>query len=584
MSPTNDKASGSMWRLFSEFRSFFIYAGLFSFCINILLLIPSLYMLQVFDRVISSRSNETLVMLTIAATGALIMMAMLDLLRARLLSAAGVAMDALLGPKVLDGLLADAARLGGSQYLYGLRDVTHLRGFFTGNGIFSLFDAPWLPFYVLIIFLFHPMLGVVALTGALMLVALVIVNEKLSHEKLEQLQAGTRESTRYIDTSLRNAEVISALGMLPALQKRWMTLNANAEQLQLETSRHAALMNGTTKFLRQFIQIAMLCAGAYLVIDQNVSGGVMMAATIILGRALAPVEMLIGGWRGMVDARSAWLRLDTLLASRARLKQNTALPKPSGRITAERLVFAAPGNEKAIIKGVSFDLKAGEALGLIGPSASGKSTLARLLLGIWSPVSGVVRLDGADIDSWPRERLGQHIGYLPQDVELFAGTVAENIARLGEPDAKAIIDAAQRANAHEMILRLPKGYDTEIGEGGAALSGGQRQRIGLARAIYGEPRLVILDEPNANLDGEGEAALMQAVAALRRTGVTLIVVSHRPSLLAGMDKLLVLRDGTLELFGPRSEVLAKLTHGTVPPPPKAPSTSPASATMKKELR
>ena len=580
MSPGNDNASRGMRSLFKQFRPFFIYAGLFSFCINLLLLIPSLYMLQVFDRVIASRSNETLVMLTLAASAALVMMAALDLLRARLLAAAGVAMDAILGPRVLDRLLTDAASLRGAESTNGLRDVSLLRGFFTGNGIFALFDAPWLPFYVLIIFLFHPLLGVVALAGALLLVGLVALNEKMSHQRLEDLQSSSRKTTRYVDTSLRNAEVISALGMLPALTRRWVALNGEVEQLQLESSRLAAHMNGVTKFMRQFIQIAMLFAGAFLVIDQNVSGGVMMAATIILGRALAPVEMLIGGWRGMVDAHTAWLRLDTLLRHRNDPEDNTALPAPSGKIAAERLVFAVPGAEKAIIKGITFELNAGESLGLIGPSASGKSTLARLLLGVWQPHSGTVRLDGADIASWPRQRLGPYIGYLPQDVELFAGTVAENIARLEQPEAESVIGAAQRANAHEMILRLPQGYDTQIGEGGAALSGGQRQRIGLARALYGTPRLVLLDEPNANLDGEGEAALLKAMAALKQSSATLIVVTHRPSLLADMDKLLVLRDGTLELFGPRTEVLTRLTRGTVPPPPQAPAAG-SPATMRK---
>lgn len=577
MSQNNDTSSISLKRLFGRFRPYFLYAGLFSLCINLLLLIPSLYMLQVFDRVIGSRSSETLVMLTLAATGALLVMALLDLFRARLMAAAGVALDALLGPRVLDGLLADAARLGGTDYVHGLRDVSVLRGFFTGNGIFSLFDAPWLPFYVLIIFLFHPLLGVVALAGAAILVALAVVNEKLSHAPLERLQDNTRRTTRYIETSLRNAEVVSALGMQPALARRWIGMNADVEKLQLETSRLAARMNGTTKFVRQFIQVAMLCAGAFLVIDQHVSGGVMMAATIILGRALAPVEMLIGGWRSLVEAHGAWLRLDALLRTRKSREHNTALPKPSGKLAAERLLFAAAGSEKAIIKGVSFDLEAGESLGLIGPSASGKSTLARLLLGVWQPLAGTVRLDGADIASWPRKRLGRHVGYLPQDVELFSGTVAENIARLGEPEPQAVISAAQRANAHEMILRLPQGYDTQIGEGGAALSGGQRQRIGLARALYGKPRLVVLDEPNANLDGEGEAALIQAMNGLKQAGVTLIAISHRPSLLAGMDKLLVLREGAVELFGPRTEVLARLTRGAVPAPAVVPTAVAAGA-------
>jgi PrtD family type I secretion system ABC transporter len=554
-----------MRRIVERFRPYLVYAGLFSLCINVLLLAPSLYMLQVFDRVITSRSSETLVMLTVAATTALVVMAIVDLLRARLLGAAAAAIEARIGPRVLDGLLANAAKLGGTEYVHGLRDVGILRGFLTGNGIFALFDAPWLPLYLLIIFVFHPLLGVVALTGAAALVLVAVVNEKLTRERLERLQSGTREAARYVDTSLRNAEVVSALGMVPAVTQRWAKLNNDLQKLQMETSRTAGQISGITKFMRQFIQTAMLCAGAYLVIDQHVTGGVMMAATIILGRALAPVEMLISGWRSLVDARSAYARLDKLLASRARRSSVTKLPEPQGRLTAERILFAAEGSDKAIVKGVSFELAPGEAMGLIGPSASGKSTLARLLIGVWKPLAGTVRLDGADVSRWPRERLGRHVGYLPQDVELFAGTVAENIARLGKADARAVIEAAKKANAHEMNLRLPDGYDTQIGEGGTALSGGQRQRIGLARALYGKPRMVVLDEPNANLDGEGEAALMQAIAGMKRDRVTLIVISHRPSILAGVDKLLVLRDGTVEAFGPPKQVIAQAMGGAPGP-------------------
>ena len=554
-----------MRKLLERFRPFFLYAGLFSLCINLLLLAPSLYMLQVYDRVISSRSNETLAMLTLAAAGALVVMAMLDLLRSRLLAAAGIALDAMLGPRVLDGLLDNAAKLGGTEYVHGLRDVNVLRGFLTGNGIFALFDIPWLPFYIIVIFLFHPLLGAVALLGAGLLLALAILNEKLTREPLERLQTGSRKAARYIDTSLRNAEVVSGLGMLQAVTRRWAAMNAEVQKLQVETSHLAGSMNGVTKFMRQFVQIAMMCAGAYLVIDQHVTGGVMMAATIILGRALAPVEMLIGGWKALVEARSAYARLDALIAAHAARQDATALPAPEGRLAVERLVFAAKGADKAIIKGVGFDLAPGEAMGLIGPSASGKSTLARLMIGVWKPLSGAVRLDGADVALWPRDRLGQYIGYLPQDVELFSGTVAENIARLGEADDEAVIGAAKRANAHDMILRLPQGYDTQIGEGGASLSGGQRQRIGLARALYGNPRLVVLDEPNANLDGEGEAALTQAMAGMKQAGVAQIVITHRPSILSGVDKLLVLREGMVELFGPRAEVLAKLARPAPPP-------------------
>lgn len=549
-----------MRELLIRFRPLFLYAGLFSLCLNLLLLVPSIYMLQVFDRVITSRSNETLFVLTLAASGALGVMGLLDLLRARLLAAAAVTLEARLGPKVLEGLLANAARLGGTDYVHGLRDVSALRTFLTGNGIFALFDAPWLPVYLAIIFLFHPLLGGVALAGAALLVCLAAVNERLSHNAIERLQAGTRQAARYVDASLRNAEVVGALGMLKSVTRRWAALDAEVQKLQMETSRLAGRMSSATKFLRQFIQIAMLCAGAWLVIDQHVTGGVMMAATIILGRALAPVEMLIGSWRTLVEARSAYGRLDTLLAAHVARPKTTRLPAPLGGLCVERVLFAAGGSDRAIIKGVSFDLAPGESMGLIGPSASGKSTLARLIIGIWKPLAGAVRLDGADIGAWPRDRLGRHVGYLPQDVELFSGTVSENIARLGEPNAEAVIEAAKRASAHDMILRLPQGYDTPIGEGGAALSGGQRQRIGLARALYGSPRLIVLDEPNANLDGEGEAALTRAMAGMKQTGVTLIVISHRPSVLAGMDKLLVLREGTVEQFGARAAIMARVTH------------------------
>lgn len=556
-----------MRRLLARFRPFFLYAGLFSLAMNLLLLVPSLYMLQVFDRVLASRSTETLVMLTLAAAGALAVMAVLDALRARLLSAAAAGIDGVLGPRVLDGLFANAAKLGGADYVHGLRDVGILRGFLTGTGIFAVFDAPWMPIYLLVIFLFHPLLGAIALAGAAALIALAVLNEKLSRERLEHMQAAARRATRYVDAGLRNAEVASALGMLKAMTGRWAGLNAQVERLQVETGRTAAHVGGSTKFLRQFLQVAMLAAGAHLVIDQHVTSGVMMAATIILGRALAPVEALIAGWRGLVDARGAYGRLDRLLQSRAARTKKTALPPPAGRLAAERVVFSVKSADKAILKGVSFALQPGESLGLIGPSASGKSTLARLLIGVWQPTAGVVRLDGADVAAWPRESLGAHIGYLPQDVELFSGTVAENIARLGKPVSAAVVDAASRANAHEMILALPQGYETQIGEGGAALSGGQRQRIGLARALYGRPRLVVLDEPNASLDAEGEAALMRAMAGMKKEGVTLVVISHRPSILANVDKLLVLQGGALAAFGPREEVLsamARAVPGAVP--------------------
>ena len=553
-----------MRALIARFSAFFLYAALFSLAINVLLLVPPLYMLQVFDRVLASRSEETLLVLTAAALGALLVMALLDVLRARLLAAAGAALDRRLGPRVIDGLLARSARLGAQEHAHGLRDAAALRAFLGGAGLLALFDAPWLPLFLLIIYLFHPVMGLVALGGALVMLALAALNELATRRPLERAQAEARRAGRFIDANLRNAEVVSALGMLPAVTRRWSALNDAALREQLRASRTGGTLSGMTRFARQVIQLAMLGVGAFLVVHQHLTPGVMIAATILLSRALAPVEALVAGWRSLVEARGAWRRLDKLLEDNPLPAPATELPAPSGALEVERVVFGFRNAERPVIRGASLSLKPGEALGLIGPSASGKSTLARLLVGVWKPHAGVVRLDGADVASWPRERLGPHIGYLPQDVELFSGTVAENIARLGEPQHAEVIRAAQRAHVHELILRLPAGYDTEIGEGGQALSPGQRQRIGLARALYGAPRLVVLDEPNANLDSEGDEALVRTLQLLRGDGVTVVIIAHRPSLLHGVDKLLVLREGMVEMLGPRAEVMARLTRAAPP--------------------
>jgi PrtD family type I secretion system ABC transporter len=547
-----------------RFWPFFFYAGLFSLAVNLLLLVPPLYMLQLFDRVISSRSEETLVMLSLGAVFALMVMALLDALRARLLTACGVAIERKLGARVLGALLAQTARLSGTAELNGLRDVNTLRQFLVGPGILAVFDAPWLPLFLLLIYVFHPVLGAVALGGALLMIAIAVANERLTRASLERTQSELRRAGQFVDTSARNAELVSALGMLPAVTRRWSGLNDAALREQVEASATGGTFSALTKFARQAIQMAMLAAGAWLVITHQATSGVMIAATIILGRALAPVEMLVAGWRTVVDVRSAWKRLDTLLKNTPEAAAGTELPRPAGELSVERVAFALPRTDRPILRGVAFRLAPGESLGVIGPSAAGKSTLARLLVGVWKPLSGAVRLDGADVAGWQREHLGPYVGYLPQHVELFSGTVAENISRLAEPDAAAVIRAAQRASVHEMLLRLPRGYDTEVGEGGAALSPGQRQCVALARALYspmsGSPRLVVLDEPNANMDVDGEAALMRALQALKQDGVTVVIVAHRPALLAGVDKLLVLKQGQVELFGPREEVMHRVTR------------------------
>ena len=544
-----------MQEFVSRFRPFFVYAAGFSLVINLLMLMPALFMLLVYDRVITSHSRETLAMLFLLVTAALLFMAYLDLIRARLLAGSAVALEKLLGPRVLTAMLRRATEPGPREPAYGLRDVAAMRTFLTGPGIVALFDAPWVPIYALIIVLFHPLLGVIALVGALLLLAVAFLNEKLSRRPLEAMQAESRKASRFVDQGMDNAEVAGALGMLDNLGRGWQKLSRRVLAFQLEASRAGSLFSSLSKFLRQFLQAVMLAAGAWLVIEQQATSGVMIAATILLGRALAPVESAIAGWKGLVDARSAYARVSKGLNAEAHSDPPTALPAPQGALSVERVVFGFRGQDRPVIRQVTFELAPGEALAVVGPSAAGKSTLARLIVGLWKPLAGAVRLDGADIAAWPRDRLGPYVGYLPQDVELFAGTVSENIARLGEIDSAAVIEAATRANAHELILRLPKGYDTPIGEGGSFLSAGQRQRVALARALYGDPRLVVLDEPNSNLDADGESALLEAVRKLKAERRTVLVVTHRPLLLAAMDKVLLLREGSIERLGLVSEVM-----------------------------
>ena len=541
----------------AQFRAYFLYAAFFSLIINMLMLAPALFMLQVFDRVVSSRSGETLVMLFVLTLLALFFMAYLDTIRTRLLTRAAIKLEKLLGPRVLGSMLRQSASANRSLSMHGLRDINALRAFLTGPGIIAMFDAPWVPLFIVVIFLFHPMLGIVALLGALLLLGLAVLNERLSRRSLEAMQTDARLAGRFVDQSLGNAEVVGALGMVDNVTQDWREMSQKVLKSQLEANQIGSFLTSTTRFLRQILQVVMLAVGAWLTIDQLSTPGVMIAATIILGRALAPVESLIAGWKSLVDARGAYDRLSQVFASEAKAPDLMDLPPPKGALAVENVVFGFRGQELPIIRRVSFALPSGTSLGIVGPSAAGKSTLARLIVGVWHPISGAVRLDGADIRSWPRERLGPHVGYLPQNVEIFAGTVSANIARLGEVDSEQVIRAATRANAHEMILALPQGYDTPVGEGGALLSGGQRQRLALARALYGNPKLVVLDEPNSNLDNAGEAALADAIRQLKVDGVTLVVITHRLPLLAAVDKVMVLIHGAVEKLGTLAEVLPR---------------------------
>lgn len=539
----------------SRFKVFFISAAAFSFIINMLLLAPSLYMLQVYDRVLSGRSVETLVMMTLLLVVLLVMMGCLEMVRTKLLVEAGSGIDDQMGGHVLNRMITSSVSLDNRPYMNGLRDLQLIKQFLTGSGILAFFDAPWLPAYMAILYLMHPIYFIVGMLGALAMLILAMLNEKSTRKPLEEAGSHGRQASEYIEKSLRNGEVVNAMGMHQGIVSRWRGLNSKVLSRQRKASHRAGAISGSTKFLRQTLQSVMLGIGAYLVLQDQSSAGMMIAATIMFGKAIAPIEHAISSWKVMIEARSAYGRLDSFLKSLPEDAPHMQLPPPEGNISVERASFGIKAINKVLLRDISFELSAGETLGLIGPSAAGKSTLARMLVGVWQPLAGFVRLDGAELATWRSEELGKYIGYLPQDVELFGGTIAENIARLGTIDSEAVVEAATLAGVHEMILRLPDGYDTQIGDGGLVLSGGQRQRIGLARALYGSPKVVVLDEPNANLDAEGEIALNNAILKLKKMGATIVIIAHKISLMAAVDKLLVLKDGLQVMFGAREEVL-----------------------------
>jgi PrtD family type I secretion system ABC transporter len=533
-------------------------AGL-SFFVNLLLLVPALFMLQVFDRVLSSQSGETLLVLLIGVGVALTLLLALDHLRARLQGVAGnIAADSL-SPAVTKIAIAQGAGRSGRGTSESLRDVAALRALFSAQGLLALFDAPWVIVYVAVIWLTHPVLGSAAAAAALVMLALALINDFVTRREIEALQKAAAGATRYLEASLQNAEVAQALGMTDALIARWQQKNAEVTALQQPTATKTVAMAALTRTVRQAVQVMMLALGAWLVIKGEATAGVMIATSTLLGRALAPVELIVGSWRILAEGRAAFRRLGDLLAADAAQPNRMPLPAPSGRLLAQNLMFRAPQGERLLIAGVSLQLGAGESLAIIGASGAGKSTLVRLLIGVWKPSAGVVRLDEAEIAQWPRADLGPSLGYVPQDVELFPGTVAENIARLRQVDSQRVVQAAQRAHVHEMILALPNGYDTPADPGGALLSPGQRQRIALARALYGEPKLVILDEPNSNLDAAGEQALAETLKALRGLA-TVVVVTHRATLIQHVDKMLVLDSGKTQHYGATAEVLKAMQH------------------------
>lgn len=515
-------------------------------------------MMQVFDRVITSRNTDTLIMLMIVATLALVTMAALETVRTYVLVRLSGWLDRRLGGISLTASIYATLKQGEDANIQGLRDLGTFRSFLTGAGIFPILDAPFAPIFLGIMFILHPLLGAMALVGACILFLLALLNELVTRKSLAQSSQQTIMAMSQAEAAARNADVIEAMGMMPNLLKKWGKVNDEAIAMQAIASDRGGVVSSLSKFFRMALQIGVSSAGAWLVIQGEMTPGTMIAGSLIMGRALAPVEQAIGTWKGFIGARAAYGRLKAKIGQAEFETSSMPLPRPKGNLSVENVSYSHAGHKEPVLRNVSFKVLAGEIVGLIGPTAAGKSTLAKILVGNLDPRNGHARLDNMDVSEWPAADRGQYVGYLPQDVELFAGTIRENISRMAEGDADLVIEAAKKASVHEMILRMEKGYETQIGDGGAALSGGQRQRIALARAIYGNPCLLVLDEPNANLDSDGENALMQAMELLSGEGMTIVVVAHRPNVLRYADKIVVLRNGMVDDFGFRDEILEKL--------------------------
>jgi PrtD family type I secretion system ABC transporter len=544
--------------ILSGARPTFVCALVFSLFSNVLVLAIPLFSLQVYDRVMSSRSGVTLTMLTLVAAFALLVHAVLEAVRSRLMVHVGLWLERVWAPELLRRSVRQGPDGDGATGARVLRDLATVRNFITGPGIFHLFDAPWVPVYAVVMFILHPDLGWLTLGGGAVLFGLAWASEVFTREPLKEAGQRLTLAQARADEYVRRADVIEAMGMLPGLIAHWATESLRTQDLLAVSWHRSALLAAMARFGRFGVQIGVVAVGAWLCINDNLSLGSVVAASILLTRALAPVESLVGSWKNFIGARAAHARVREAIANHGRPRHATSLPAPVGRLSVDRIEFELPHLERPVLTGIDMDLTPGESLGIIGPSAAGKSTLARIILGIQQPSRGRVRLDGADMATWPREDLGRHIGYLPQAIQLFPGTIKRNIARMTEPDDCQVIEAAKLAGVHEMILRLPLGYDTEIADALMNLSGGQRQRIAIARAFYGEPRLLILDEPNSNLDADGENALIRALEHARGRGVTTIVIAHRARVLMSVDRLMVLREGRMDMLGARDDVLARV--------------------------
>jgi ATP-binding cassette subfamily C protein EexD len=552
-----DLKNSILLKTLEPLRPYVMAAGFFSFFINMLMIVPAIYMLQVYDRAVGSQSLSTLGMLTIIMICLLAAMGALDWVRGRIMGRAGVRLDEILSERVFNATFQQSLFTGGKSSAQPLSDLNGLRAFLSGPGVNAFFDTPWIPIYILIMFAFHTYFGILAIFSTLLLGTLTWINQITTQDNMGEANKEQLWTKNFANRHLRNSEVIESMGMMGDVRDRWAHHNNRVIGLQSAAAEQSGKFTSTSKALRIMLQSLALGMGAYLAINLEISPGMMIAGSILLGRALAPVDQLVGAWKGFQQARQQFERLEELLVKLPAGIDKMELPDPVGNISVEGIRVAPPGVQMPVLKGISFNIEAGTALGVIGPSAAGKSTLARAVLGLWPAAMGSVRLDGADIFKWDRASLGSHIGYLPQDIELFDGTISENIARFGEISSEKIVAAARMAGVHDMILRLPEGYDTVIGAAGGTLAGGQRQRIGLARALYGTPRLVVLDEPNSNLDDVGEAALRAALQQLKEDGVTVMIITHRPNILSAVDKILVMKDGAAADFGPAEMIMRK---------------------------
>lgn len=537
----------------------FIWSGIFSMVINILQLVPVIYMLQVFDRVVPTGNKSTLLMLTLILTVLFFTMGALEWVRSQILVRVSSRLETLLNERLYQVSYKQALISGGQKAsAQALDDLTSLRQFMTGSGLFAFFDVPWIPIYIAVMFIFHPSYGWAAIGTAILLIIIAIIQEKSTAKLLGDANTLAINGRNLVNKNLRNAEVIESMGMLHNFQKRWLIGTEKVLILQALASSRAGAINGLSKTIRALSQSLIMALGAYLVIENEITGGLMMAGTILLGRALAPIDLMIGSWKGFILARNQYKRINDILHKIPADAPKMTLPIPVGAFQLENAEVTPPGGKYPVLKGISIAFNKGDVVGIIGASGSGKSTFARALLGIWSTSNGTIRLDGADISTWNRQDLGSYIGYLPQDIELFEGTISENIARFGDVNSEKVVAAAIMADVHHLILHLPQGYDTNIDANGGNLSGGQRQRIGLARALYGDPVIVVLDEPNSNLDEQGEFALGKAIQLLKQKKTTVVIITHRNNVIQHVDKLLLLKDGLASVYGPKDQVIAHL--------------------------